>query len=239
MTPETTMTFRNRLAALAALACALSPSAFAQVVGGEPPAEEEVSAQAPERARRFELTAIAGYQVNTDVDADQGTLRVDDAPVYGAAFGVAPAPNYQVEVLWLYSEPTVRASGLYVNGSAPFDVATHYFQVGGIRSVRRQAVELFGGGTLGAALFLPGTLRLADGSTVGLGDTWRFAFTFGGGVKIRVVPKVALRLETRLALPLYFSSGGVYVGSGGAGLGVSGGVPIWQWNFLGGLAFSP
>jgi hypothetical protein len=35
--------------------------------------------------------------------------------------------------------------------------------------------------------------------------------------------------------PLYFSGGGVFFGTGGSGFGVSGGVPILQGDFTGGL----
>jgi opacity protein-like surface antigen len=159
--------------------------------------------------------------------------------VYGAALGVAVKPTSKVEFLWLYSEPTVRATSARLLGPASFGVASHYFQIGGSHGIRKQAIEIFGGGTIGAALYLPGTLRLTDGSTVSLDDTWRFAFTLGAGLKIHASEKLAVRLETRVAAPVLFDSAGFYVGSGGAGLGVSGGVPLWQWNFLAGLAFSP
>lgn len=223
------MTFRNPLAVLASLACTALPSAALAQTGVH---SQEVG--------RFELTAIAGYQVNTDADLEEGaTLRVGDAPVYGASLGYSVAPNSRAELLWLYSEPSARGTGSVLTGSSSFDVATHYFQVGGTSGVRRGRAELFGGATMGASLFMPGTLRLATQQDIILGDTWRFAFTLGGGVKVRVAPKVALRFETRVAAPLFFSSGGIYVGGGSAGLTASGGVPIWQWNFLGGLSFLP
>jgi opacity protein-like surface antigen len=187
-----------------------------------------------------ELTALAGYQVNTDASTTGGTLRVDDAPVYGAGVAMVASPGLRAELLWLYSNPTVHASGsLLLDSSAPLHVPTHYFQIGGSRGLRYDKLEPFVEGTVGAALFLPSRLEYANGTSTSLSDTWRFAFTIGGGLYVHLSEKVALRGEARVAAPVYFSSSSIYVGSGGAGLGVSGGIPIWQWNFLGGLVFSP
>lgn len=187
-----------------------------------------------------ELTAIAGYQLNTDVGTTGGTLRVDDTPVYGASLAFVKLPGLRAELLWLYSNPTLHASGsALLNGSAPLHVPTHYFQVGGSRGVRMDRVEPFVSGTIGAALFMPDKLVYSNGTATSLSDTWRFAFTLGAGLYVHLTEKLALQGQARLAAPVYFSSGSIYVGGGGAALGVSGGIPIWQWNFLGGLVFSP
>jgi opacity protein-like surface antigen len=226
------MIFRNGLAALVVLGTlVLPPAALAQMGGGPQPARKSTSP--------FELTAIAGYQVNTDIDTSQGSVSVGDTEVFGAALGYEQRPGYRAELVWLYSEPMVRASGGTLTGSSSFPVSSHYFQLGGTGSIRRQALEPFAGLTLGAALYMPGTPRLANGTSLSLDDTWRFAFTLAAGLKVHVAPKVALRFETRVAAPVYFDSGAIYVGGGSAGMSVSGGIPLWQWNFLGGLVYSP
>ena len=186
-----------------------------------------------------ELSAIAGYQLNTDVGTTGGTIRVDDTPVYGASLAFLQLPGVRAELLWLYSDPTVHLSGVTFTGSQPLHVSTNYFQLGGSRGVRIDRLEPFLGATIGAALFMPTPLHYANGSTVTFGDTWRFGFTIGAGLNVHLSEKVALQGQIRLAAPVYFSSGAIYVGSGGAALGVSGGIPIWQWNFAGALVFSP
>jgi opacity protein-like surface antigen len=188
---------RFHLGAFLALACAASTAR------GEGPPE-------PAR-RRVELMALGGYQLNSDVSARGGHLSVGDGPVYGAAVGLEVRPGTWAEVMWLYSEPTVRASGsALLDGSQPLQVATHYFQIGGTSGVQRDRVYLFGSLTAGAALFIPGTLHAADGSSTALGDTWRFAFTVGGGARIDLSPRLAIRLDLRAAAPVYFSSAGFY-----------------------------
>ena len=246
------MTARNRLAALVTIAFAALPGlALGQVATpppqpppgyppqpppGNPPQQAAPPLQRPPPPNRLELTAIAGYQVNSDAS----TLRVDDAPVYGASLGFLARPGSRVLLMWLYSDPSVKASGsTLLAGSSSFKVATHYFQLGGEQGIRRDKLEPFGGATVGAALFMPDTLRLSDGSKYSFNDTWRFGFTLGLGLKVHVSEKLLVRLEARLAAPVYFSGGGIYAGSGGAGVTVSGGVPVWQWNFLAGLGFSP
>jgi len=142
--------------------------------------------------------------------------------------------------MWIYSNPEMIASGNpTLNGSSKFNVASHYFQIGGTKGIQRERVSFFGGATIGAALFMPQSIRLSNGGTASASDTWRFAFTLGLGLKVDLLEKVALRFDARVAAPVYFSSTSFYVGSGGSGLGVSGGIPIWQWNFLGGLVFRP
>jgi opacity protein-like surface antigen len=235
----------RRLAAFLALACAAAPAgALAQfAIAAPPPASfpqyappPGATSSAEPARRRVELVGIAGYQLSTDVSTSAGHLSISDEPVYGAAVGLEMRPGTWLELMWLYSEPTVRASGsALLNGSSPLHVATHYFQVGGTSGVQRGRVNLFGSLTAGSVLFVPGTLRYANGTSTSLGDTWRFAFTAGGGMTVDLTPHLALRLDLRAAVPVYFSGGGFYAGSGGAGLTVSGGVPFWQFNFLGAL----
>ncbi|BDG05607.1 outer membrane protein [Anaeromyxobacter oryzae] len=230
------MEARRRFATVLALACAATPvAALAQYAPSPPP----MSSSGPHRGRT-EVTALAGYQLNTDVSTVEGHVSVGDAPVYGAAVDIETLPGAWAELIWLYSEPTVTFSGTpLLSGSSPMNVATHYFQIGGMKGVRRDRATLFGGATIGAALFMPGTLRYANGSSTSLSDTWRFAFTLGAGLKVDLSEHVALRFDARVAAPVYFSSGAIYVGGGGAGLAVSGGIPVWQWNFLGGLVLLP
>jgi opacity protein-like surface antigen len=220
---------RFRLATLLALVAIGPATALAQYA--QPPPSGTA------RRSRLELTGLAGWQVNTDVDTSGGDVRVDDSEVFGAAISKETFAGAFAELLWLYSDPTVSVrSSAY--GSASTDVPTHYFQIGGTKGVTRGRTNVFGGLTIGATLFLPGDLRFGT-RTVALDDTWRFGFTAGGGFKVDLGERLALRFDARVAAPVYFSSGGFYVGSSGAGVTVSGGVPLWQWNFLGGLVFLP
>ena len=127
------MTVHARLTLLIALGCTALPSVALAQAGAY---------QAPPGAGRFELTGIAGYQLNTDASLAVGHLDIGDAPVYGAQLGFLTMPGSRAVLLWMYSDPTVQAIGVPVlAGSLPFNVATHYFQLGGEHSVRREKIE--------------------------------------------------------------------------------------------------
>jgi hypothetical protein len=70
-------------------------------------------------------------------------------------------------------------------------------------------------------------------------DIWRFAFTLGGGLKIWLIEQLAIQLDARMMAPVWFSSASFYVGTGGGGFGVSGGIPIVEGNFTGGIVIAP
>jgi opacity protein-like surface antigen len=165
-------------------------------------------------------SAYTGWQMNGDVNAYAGKLQIADAMNYGVALDVPLAYGSGLQLLWIYNDTTARFASYdpFYPSSREFGLQQHYFQVGGNKAIRRGKIETFGGGTLGAALFLPGTVQTSTGSTLQAGDTWAFAMTLGGGVKVFFTEKVALRLGARLMLPMFFQGGGFYVGSGGSGM---------------------
>ena len=81
----------------------------------------------------------------------------------------------------------------------------------------------------------PGGARLTDGSTLTASTQVKFAFTAGGGLKIWINEMFAVRAEIRALVPVYFTGTTFFVGTGGAGVGVGGGIPFAQFDFTGGL----
>ncbi len=187
--------------------------------------------------RKTELTAFTGWQFNGDVSLFAGTLAIDDAMSYGAAADFGVGDGASVQLLWLYSDTTARFVSYdpFYPSTRDFGFEQHYFQVGGTRGFRRGALEPFGGATLGAALYVPGQIQTIYGTQINSRDTWLFAMTVGGGLKVHLHPRLALRLEGRALLPMYFSGGAFYAGSGGSGMTVSAGVPTLQASFNAGL----
>src|SRR5438874_7499453 len=105
-----------------------APGAFAQASGRVAP-------------QSFDVTAFAGYQLNGDATLSGGELEVADSATFGAAFDLRVHPAASLELLWQYAKPTerFRAFNSQFTSSRPFDVATHYFQVGAmhVRKVGR------------------------------------------------------------------------------------------------------
>ena len=171
---------------------ALAPLASAQDPWADPASRAPGAAPPPgyapaEKPHRFELTAFAGWELGSDVTTSGGTLRVDDAPGYGLALDWTLAPGQQAELLWLYSATDVRLQGApgYPSSSS-FPVDSHYLQLGGTYAVSRGKLEPFVSGSLGAAVYVPGTVALDGGGTLSLATTGRFASDRATGLDVSV-----------------------------------------------------
>src|SRR5262249_25980588 len=112
----------------------------------------------------------------------------------------------------------------------------HWIQIGG--AVGRPVGRLgpFGGLTARIAILHPRSIRLHRGTTHSGEDTLPFAFTPRLGLKGWLTQDHAPRLQARPRVPVYFSGGGAWVGTGGAGVGLSGGIPFAQFDFTGGIS---
>jgi opacity protein-like surface antigen len=218
------------------IAAALPAVALAQY-GAPPPPRP---AWAGPRQPTLELSAFTGWSVNSDPDTTYGRLSIGDAQSFGAALAIASGFGASLELKWIYFQPTVQLVGSGINfaNSTKFDVDTHYFLIGGSRGIRRGIVEPFFGGSLGAVVYLPNSFSLS-GINYNPGDTWRMAFALGGGVKLFVHPKLALRLGAELLGTVYIYGASFYTGTNGSAMGVTGGIPTVSGNFTLGLTFAP
>src|SRR3954466_7899094 len=109
----------NPFRPLCALVLLGAPGAFAQQSGRLAP-------------QSFDVTVFAGYQLNGDATLSGGELEIADSATFGAAFDLRVHPAATLEFLWQYTKPTERFrsfSPQFTSGG-PFDVPTHYFQVG-------------------------------------------------------------------------------------------------------------
>jgi opacity protein-like surface antigen len=185
----------------------------------------------------IELAGLAGYHISSDLDLQSGSASIDDSPSYGAALRFRMRPSQTAELLWVIvpTDATFRTASLGVGDAS---LTINYFQIGGTTGFRSDRIEPYLSGTMGAAVFSPGTLSIGGRRLEG-SDIWRFAFTVGGGLKIWLAEKLAIQLEARMMAPVWFSSASFYAGGGGAAVGVSGGIPIVEGNFMGGLVVAP
>lgn len=192
-----------------------------------------------QRKAQVEITPIAGWFFAGTLSAVNGELELTNTGVYGGAIAVEVERGYQAE--FQYSYAASEASFYPYTPYAPAvaqgkvaDVSVHYFQIGGIRTLDRGKVQPFGLFSLGATWFHPTSTTQG----VKVEDVWRFSIALGGGLKIWTSDKIAVRLQGRLLMPIYFAGTSVYFGTGGAGAAVSGGIPILQGDLSGGLTFA-
>jgi hypothetical protein len=192
----------------------------------------------PPARGRVELSGFVGYQLSTDASTCCGTIRMDDSIDFGATLSYQIRPGYAVELLWIYVPTKVRfdSNGLtFASSAEKSDLTINYIQLGGVYGLKRGRLEPFFSLTAGVIIVAPDAARLTDGTTLTADTQVKFAFTGGGGLKVWINEMFAVRLEVRALVPVYFSSTTFYAGTGGGGLGVSGGIPFAQFDFTGGL----
>lgn len=186
---------------------------------------------------KIELSPLVGYQFGGRARFYEGEIRIKDNMNYGLAMDVALAHGTKLELSWTYmdSEATFKPYYGFDLKQGKFGIASHYFQVGGLREVDldNEKLKPYGLFSLGAAYF---------DTRDGVEDVWRFAVALGGGLKVWITDRVGLRFQGRFLMPLYFAGGGLFcgIGTGGSGCGVSVGstATILQGDFSGGLIFS-
>lgn len=168
-------------------------------------------------------------------------MVIDGSAVYGAALGYQLRPGYSVEVNWTYvpTNAAFRSNGLtFPSSDGKSSTSLNYITIGGVVGRRLGRIEPYGTLTAGLVIISPSALRLTDGSTLTPNDTVQFAFTAGIGAKIWITEMIAFRAEARALVPVYFTGTSFYVGTGGGGVGLSGGIPFAQFDFTGGVTIA-
>ncbi len=161
-----------------------------------------------------------------------GEIQMDDGNQWGGFASFSLRPDTKLELSYLNSHTNAK---YYAYSYVPQDhpelnnvntpVTIQYFQAGSIYQIDKGKAAPFLGVYLGAAYFNP-TGTAPKGVTYS--GKWNFAMSFAGGVKIYASDKFGIRLQGRLLLPMYFSGGSMYVGTGGAGVAVGAGIPVVQ-----------
>jgi hypothetical protein len=200
-----------------------------------------LSGEAFSQQRQIEISPFGGYQWSTNTFTNGGELATKNAANFGGAIDIMVQRDLQLELLYIYSPMETRfvSQTIAYPSSQYTDLNVHYMQIGYVRGFKKGKVEPFGAFTLGAVLFSPGEFVLDNGKKITPSDTWRFAMTLGGGAKIFFSEKFGIRLQARLLIPVYFSGAGMYVGTGGGGLAVTGGIPALMGDFTAGLIIAP
>jgi len=181
-----------------------------------------------------EITLLGGWMLNGSVEGYYGELDIPDDAAWGGAIDIPVQSGMSVEFSYTRQETEVRFVPFVFD--APYQEGTlstasiQYFMLGGIaeKPSGSDKVRPFG-------LFQGGVFVLTpDGN---YDSVTKFALAFGGGLNIDLSEKIGLRMQGRLLMPMWFDSGYLYAGSGGAGVGVSAGIPLIEGDFLGGLTF--
>lgn len=189
-------------------------------------------ALAADKVKRFEVTPFGGYRIGGDFeDDDTGEeYDIDDDKAYGLLVNIMAEANTQWEFGWSRSETAVDVPS--VNGSSDkLDLDIDYFQGGGTYLWDGKLAQPFMVATIGAAYLNP------DSS--GDAETY-FAFSIGGGWRIRPTERLGLRLEARVYGTVLDSDSDVFCRTGpdnNTCLIQSQSEVLWQWQMLAGASF--
>jgi len=186
----------------------------------------------------FELTPMVGYFFGGSAKFYEGKLKIKDNASFGIVAGLPVSSGTTLEFTYIGMSSTAewRPYFSYEDRypARNFGMNVNYFNLGGVRTVPlAENIKGFGGLRLGAAYF--------NSTASDIDDTWRFAVSLGGGVKVYLTDRIGLRFQGNFNIPLVFSGGGLFcgIGSGGSGCNVSVGSTssILQGDLSGGLVF--
>ncbi|MCK5210740.1 MAG: hypothetical protein KAQ79_22070 [Cyclobacteriaceae bacterium] len=177
-----------------------------------------------------EIFGFGGYMMTTNVPVAQGDLQIKDVPDYGLGVDITMKRGTELEFLWISAQTHVKLKE-YPSGFTKdlFDMNVHYFQVGVVQEMGRGKARPFIAFTIGATLF--------DAKDATLSDEWLASLTFGGGGKFDLSKSFGIRLQARILMPLIFSGGGLWCGTGGCGVGVGSWTPFVQFDLTAGVYF--
>ena len=179
---------------------------------------------------QVEIFGFGGYMTYSSISVREGDLKFNDGLNYGFGLDIGIQKGMFVEFNYTHNQTTVRLRRFSGVEEPLFDMNTHYFQIGAQYEFRKgsnQKVVPYTLATLGATLF--------DAKDASLGNEWWFSVALGGGGKINLSKKVGLRLQARVLMPLTFSGGGMWCGTGGCSVGVGSWAPLIQFDFTAGI----
>jgi hypothetical protein len=157
------------------------------------------------RAQRFEVTPFAGYQVGGELTrtslGHNEIVDAEDSGFAGVTFGYAVSHESLFEVTYS-RQPTQLA---LAPGEESPDLNVQYLLAGGSYHWGTEGkLEPFVQLSVGAAHF----------TLAGYGSDTRFASAFGGGVRLFLSQRFAVRFDGRLLSTYTPASGGVFCAPG-------------------------
>jgi hypothetical protein len=184
---------------------------------------------------RFEITPHYGYVLNTNVHVYEGDFVVKDGPGYGINLNIGHEKlpgGVMIQLLYNRIETDTQLKEWRTGNRIDlWPMTIEYFQLGIVRPVKLGKIRPYGVVGLGASNWTPG-----EGS--GWNNEWFFSANLGGGATIFFSESVGLQLQARVFLPMNFSGGGFWCGTGGCSIGLGSYGFIAQFDFSAGITIA-
>ncbi len=187
-------------------------------------------------ASPIEFSVTYGSMWGGNLGTRFGTLRTATAPSLGFALDIPVQPTMAVELSYTRQDGAVDYD---TRGSLTklTDMSVNYWQIGAIRGLTDGKVRPFITTGLGLTYYSPSeSTVIIEEETFNVTSSTRFSLVLGLGFKAYFgkAEKIGLRASIKTFPTLYNTSGGLWIGTGGASLGVTGNA-IWQWEAAAGL----
>ena len=145
-----------------------------------------------------------------------GEVNIKADYTYGGTIFMPVRPGYGGEIQYWYqsSEVVARPNGVSgeLNEYKLFDIGIHYIQISGIRDLREEGDRItpYIMGGFGTTVFDPTSTIYGD-----FGARWQFSMHAGGGLRVQMGDRLAMRLQSRVLLPTAWVGGSAWFGGGG------------------------
>ncbi len=179
----------------------------------------------------IEISATYGSMWGGNVSLYSGKIRTATGPSINVSLEVPIQPGMAVQASWTGQDGALDWDS--VGGKTKLtDMSVNYWQIGAVRSLAQGKVIPFISTSLGATYYSPteSTVTIED-EEYRLESMTKFSFVLGLGAKtfFGENERFGLRATFKVLPTLYNTGGGVWFGTGGASLGVTGNA-IWQWE---------
>jgi len=179
-------------------------------------------------AQRIEFTPFVGYQFFGSLNVREGELNINDSENFGFTLDFDIRSDIKIEALYIRQQTDLELKEQPLGVTRKlFDMDVEYYQLGILYETSYGKIRPFAALTVGVTEFDPKS-NLYD-------NEWLASATIGGGLKVRLSRSLGLRLQGRLLLPFNFVGGTLFCGTGGCGVGLTGGAAIAQVDMNAGV----
>jgi len=183
----------------------------------------------------IEITPTYGYQFGSKLNYGANNyIKAEDGGQFGITLGVEADDDIMVELAYIHQSSELRIRDMFISPTEErlTDLYADWVMIGINKYFGDDMVKPFFGGGLGV-VFLSNDNVNYDIVNYNIHNNSKFAFSFKGGVNIMFSEVVGLNIQGGMMVPVTW--GGVYVGSGGSGMSISGTTVIGYVS--GGLVF--
>jgi hypothetical protein len=177
-------------------------------------------------AQKLELAPFVGYETGAQISTSLGHLHIGDGMDFGGSLNVGMGGGRYVELSYSHLASYLDLEN-GITTERLCDLNVDYYSIGVLQEIKPDAKATpYGLFTLGWVNYRPQETYSNEN---------KMHVSLAGGLKINASEKVAIRLQARLLMPLYYAGTYFSVGTGGAGYGISGGIYGVQGDFTAAL----